>query len=64
MDLFKCDLKNKELIERIELHIDDMYKTGRLPVRTIPAKPNNDFDLLVSELIVRYENLLEEKGCA
>lgn len=49
-----CKLENKELAERVAAALNQMYDTGRLPVREIPARPDDDFDLLIGELIVRF----------
>lgn len=31
-----------------------MYQDGKVPVREIPARPNEDYDSLVGELILRF----------
>lgn len=52
----KCTLTDDELIAEVDRQTDQMYTTGKVPSRHIPAQPNNDFDLLVGELIMRvYE---------
>ena len=52
-----CTLTDKELIELVDNHVDNMYKTGRIPRRHLPAKPNSDFDLVLGELLQRFNNL-------
>lgn len=49
-----CKLDDKELAARVAERLATMYKTGRLPSRNVPARPDDDFDLLVAELIVRF----------
>ena len=49
-----CKLKDKELMQRVADHLNEMYETGNLPSRHIPAQSDNDFDLLIGELIVRF----------
>ena len=49
-----CKLEDKDLMQRLSDHLNEMYKTGRIPARHIPAQPEEDFDLLLSELIVRF----------
>lgn len=43
----KCTLTDKELLDAVNEGIDNMYETGKLPDRHIPARPDEDFDLLV-----------------
>lgn len=50
-----CTLTDDELTKAVADHICEMYKMPfKLPPRSIPAKPNKDFDLLLGELIVRF----------
>ena len=56
-----CTLNDKELLEKIDHHVDRMYTTGEIPTRHIPAEPDNDFDLLIGELILRYVDL--QRSC-
>ncbi len=64
----KCTLSNKELIEKVDQMTDNMYNRDNLkrndgvPLRHIPARPNEDYDLLVGELIVRFTELIESKS--
>ena len=50
-----CKLNDKELIERIDKIVDEIYQNGEIPTRHIPARPDHDFDLLIGELILRYD---------
>jgi hypothetical protein len=49
-----CKLSDKELIQKVDRMTDEMYETQRIPVRHIPARPDEDYDLLVGELVKRY----------
>jgi hypothetical protein len=51
-----CKLSNEELVKKVDKAVDKMYQTGEIPSRSIPAKPDDDFDLLVGELIMRFVN--------
>jgi hypothetical protein len=53
-----CTLSDKELLQKVDKMTDAMYKTGKIPTRNIPALPNDDYDLLVGELIVRFNKLI------
>lgn len=57
-----CSLSDKELLNRVDKMTDEMYRSGKIPPRHIPAQPNNDYDLLVAELIIRYNNLISDKN--
>lgn len=51
----KCTLSDKELAELVAEQLVKMYDAPvSVPVRHIPARPDNDFDLIVAELIVRF----------
>lgn len=49
-----CTLSDKELFRKAEKLVDEMYTTGKLPSRHIPARPNEDFDLVMGELLIRF----------
>ena len=55
-----CTLTNEELLEKVNEAIDKLYTHGKLPSRNIPARPNADFDLLVGEMLVRFNELIEK----
>ena len=46
-----CKLTDQELLEKIDKQTDEMFKRNK-----IPAQPDNDFDLLIGELILRYKD--------
>lgn len=60
----KCTLSNQELMEKVDKLTDAMYNRDNLnrndgiPLRHIPARPNDDYDLLIGELIVRFNELI------
>ncbi len=51
----KCTLTDEQLIDRIDKMTDDIYLSGNIPYRRIPAEPNSDYDLLVGEMLIRYK---------
>lgn len=55
----KCTLSNKELLERVDIHTDNIYQLVEIPPRHIPALPDRDFDLLVGELMLRFKEMEE-----
>lgn len=51
-----CTLSDKDLAEKVASGLNRMYESPfKVPSRSIPARPNADFDLLVGELIVRNQ---------
>lgn len=54
----KCTLNNQELLRAVDTLTDKMYKDGKIPDRQIPARPDQDYDLLVGELILRFNSIL------
>jgi len=57
----KCTLTNEELVKAVDQMTDQMYETGKIPCRHIPARPNKDYDLLIGEMLVRFKELTEKK---
>jgi hypothetical protein len=56
-----CTLSDRELAEAVAEQLKKMYEpTVSVPTRHIPARPNQDFDLLVAELIVRFIKSIEK----
>ncbi len=49
-----CNLTNEQLAQKVDECVDRIYQTGEIPVRHIPARPDDDFDLLIGELIMRF----------
>jgi hypothetical protein len=57
----KCTLTDRELLEKVDSMTDKMYSNPpyEVPYRHIPARPNDDYDLLVGELILRFKERIE-----
>lgn len=53
-----CTLSNEELLKKVDSMTDEMFETQKVPVRQIPARPNDDYDLLVGEMIQRFYSLI------
>ncbi len=50
-----CKLTDEQLAEAVAAGLNKMYlDPASAPSRSIPARPDKDFDLLVGELIVRF----------
>lgn len=50
-----CTLTNEDLAQKISEQLAKMYdEPVKVPSRNIPARPDEDFDLLIGELIVRF----------
>lgn len=56
-----CKLTDIELIEKFDRLTDQMYKDHVVPTRHIPAQPDNDYDLLAGELILRYADVINRE---
>lgn len=51
----KCTLTDKPLAEAVAAGLNKMYSEPvAVPSRHIPARPDEDFDLLVGEIVVRF----------
>ena len=51
----KCTLTDKDLAEAVAAALCKMYEQPvSVPTRHIPARPDEDFDLLVGEILVRF----------
>ncbi len=51
----KCTLTDKPLAEAVASGLNKMYSEPvSVPSRHIPARPDEDFDLLVGEMVVRF----------
>lgn len=56
----KCTLTNEELMQMVDQQTDAIFTLGKIPTRHIPARPNEDYDLIVGELILRFKELTEQ----
>jgi hypothetical protein len=52
-----CTLTDDELLGAVDAATDQMFQTGKIPDRQIPARPDADFDLIVGEMICRFIEL-------
>ena len=51
----KCTLNDKTLTEAVASELFKMYTPPvAVPSRRIPAQPDEDFDLIVGEMVVRF----------
>jgi len=56
-----CTLSDKELITKVDKMTDGLFEGNRgFLTRNVPARPNEDYDLLVGELIKRFSKRIEE----
>lgn len=58
----KCTLTDEELLQAVDNGCDEMYRTGKIPTRHIPSRPNEDFDLLLGELLIRFDERLKKEN--
>ena len=67
-----CKLSNEELIKLVDEKTDEIYvgtdfKFPNVLFRSIPANPNEDYDLLIGELLLRFKELQsnenKQAGC-
>lgn len=57
-----CTLTDKELVNKVDKLTDKMYSENyEVPMRHIPARPDEDYDLLVGELVFRFHELINKK---
>jgi hypothetical protein len=59
-----CTLSNEVLIKEVDRQCDEMFINQKVPIRHIPARPNEDFDLLLGEVLIRLKELVEKGGQA
>lgn len=56
-----CTLTNSELLVKAECWIDDLIKTGgKAFMMQVPARPNADTDLILSETVQRFKAVLKD----
>lgn len=49
-----CSLSDRELVKKVDAMTDEMYENNKVHPRNVPARPDQDYDLLVGELCVRF----------
>ena len=54
-----CTLTDEELLDKVDKLTDEMFTTQKVPSRHIPARPNEDLDLLIGELIFRHWQIVK-----
>ena len=54
-----CTLSDKDLLNKVDKLTDKIFTEQKIPSRHVPARPNEDYDLLVGELILRFNQLLK-----
>lgn len=58
----KCTLNNKELADKVSAEIIEFCKTGgKSFTMHVPARLNENLDLIVSEMVNRFRDLTEAK---
>jgi len=58
----KCTMSDSELLKKVDILTDNMFRSLEVPVRHVPARPNEDYDLLVGELILRFKEMEVQFG--
>lgn len=53
-------LTDEELLKAVDKKVDQMYEKNEVPARHIPARPDEDLDILIGELLLRFKELLEK----
>lgn len=56
-----CTLTDEQLIEEVDKLTDKMFTDQKVPTRTIPARPNKNYDLLIGELILRFQERIRRE---
>lgn len=58
-----CTLSNEDLIKKADEMTDKMYQNNEIPVQHIPARPDQDYDLIIGELIFRFQENIKNEVC-
>ena len=63
-----CTLTDQELLEKVDKKTDEIYKPREINssfpsvlARHIPARPNDDYDLLIGTLVMRFQELINKE---
>lgn len=57
----ECSLSDEELLKKVDEKTDSLYQDDstrnrdELLVRHIPARPDEDYDLLIGEMLLRFQ---------
>ena len=54
-----CTLSDEDLSNKVDALTDEMFESGKIPDRQVPARPDHDYDLLVGELVKRFRKQVE-----
>jgi hypothetical protein len=62
----ECTLTDQELLQKIDKLTDQIYdgnddKFPKCLYRHIPARPNDDYDLLIGELLLRFKERITKE---
>lgn len=52
-------LSDEELMDKVDKLNDEMYKSQKVHPRHVPARPNDDYDILIGELLLRFKERVE-----
>jgi hypothetical protein len=55
-------LSDEELLAKVDKQTDKMFTDFKVPMRSIPALPDDDYDLLIGELILRFKDKIDTKA--
>lgn len=57
-----CTLNDEDLVNKLDEKVDELCRTGgKSFVMHVPARPNEDLDLLISTLIYRFKKTINMK---
>ena len=57
-----CTLTDEELLQKVDDLTDKMYQQSKVPTRNVPARPNDDYDLLIGELLLRFDRRIKQEA--
>lgn len=56
----KCTLTDAQLLKLVDEKTDDMFRSQKIPTRHVPALPDEDYDLLIGELLLRFKAVVAQ----
>ncbi len=56
-----CTLTDQELIKKVDSLTDRIYTDRDVILRHIPARPNDDYDLVIGALVLRFQERLDKE---
>jgi len=54
----KSTLTDAQLLKLVDEKTDDMFRSQQIPTRHVPARPDEDYDLLIGELLLRFRAMM------